>query len=82
MPNWKEENNALHKDFTCENFTQAFAFMTEVAFAAEADAHHPEWSNVYNRVSIKLTTHDAGNTVTNKDRTLARRIDEIFIKYA
>ena len=82
MPNWKEESNALHKDFTCENFTQAFAFMTEVAFAAEAAAHHPEWTNVYNRINIKLTTHDAGSTVTDKDRTLARRIDEIFTKYA
>ena len=82
MTNWKEENNALHQEFTCTDFTSAFAFMTEVAFAAEAAAHHPEWSNVYNRVNIKLTTHDAGNQVTDKDRKLATRIDEIFRKYA
>lgn len=82
MPNWKEENNALHQEFTCTDFRQAFAFMTEVAFAAEAANHHPEWSNVYNRVSIKLTTHSAGNTVTEKDRKLAAKIDAIFARYA
>ncbi len=81
MPNWKEEAGALHQTFTVTDFTEAFAFMTEVAFAAEAANHHPEWSNVYNRVTIKLTTHDAGNTVTEKDRKLAKRIDTIFGKY-
>ena len=80
--NWTTKDNALHARLTFPDFRRAFAFMTEVAFAAEAAAHHPEWSNVYNRISIRLTTHDAGNTVTDKDRTLARRIDEIFIKYA
>ena len=82
MNHWKEENGALRRDFTTTDFTTAFAFMTEVAFAAEAANHHPEWSNVYNRVSIKLTTHDAGNTVTDKDRNLATRIDEIYTRYA
>lgn len=77
MP-WTEVNNALEREFTFEDFTEAFGFMTRVAFAAEAAAHHPEWSNVYNRVTIRLTTHDAGNTVTAKDRDLAAVIDNIY----
>lgn len=81
MPAWKEEKNALNQEFRFKDFTEAFAFMAEVAFAAEALDHHPEWSNVYNRVSIKLTTHSAGNTVTPKDHQLAGRIDQIFTKY-
>jgi 4a-hydroxytetrahydrobiopterin dehydratase len=81
MP-WTEKDNALHREFTFENFTAAFAFMTEVAFAAEAAGHHPEWSNVYNRVNIRLTTHDAGNTVTDKDRHLATAINLIYAKHA
>jgi 4a-hydroxytetrahydrobiopterin dehydratase len=80
--NWTHENNKLHREFTFADFRQAFAFMTEIAFAAEAANHHPEWSNVYNRVEIGLTTHDAGNTVTEKDRQLAAAIDRIFARYA
>ena len=79
---WTHENDALHRDFEFADFRQAFAFMTEVAFAAEAANHHPNWSNVYNRVTIDLTTHDAGNTVTDKDHKLAERIDRIFARYA
>ena len=79
---WKEENNSLTAKFEFKDFTQAFAFMTEVAFAAEALGHHPEWSNVYNKVAIKLTTHDAGNTVTAKDHELATQVSAIFEKYA
>ena len=75
--NWKEENNRLTQEFTFANFQQAFAFMTRVAFLAEEHNHHPNWSNVYNKVTIELTTHDAGNTVTEKDRKLAKAIDEI-----
>ncbi len=78
---WKEQDNKLHKEYKFLNFTQAFAFMTQVAFAAEAMSHHPEWTNVYNRVSFNLTTHDAGNIVTQKDRLLAERIDEIAKDY-
>lgn len=74
---WKEENNRLKKDFTFNDFQEAFAFMTRVAFLAEAQGHHPNWSNVYNTVSIELTTHDAGNVVTEKDRKLAAAIDKI-----
>ena len=75
---WTEKNNALHRVFKFKNFTQAFAFMTEVAFAAEKQNHHPNWSNVYNTVEFKLNTHDAGDTVTDKDHALAKAIDGIF----
>lgn len=75
---WKEENNFLVRQFTFNNFTEAFAFMTQVAFLAEKHQHHPNWSNVYNQVEIKLTTHDAGNVVTDKDINLARAIDSLL----
>lgn len=79
---WKEENNQLKASFEFKNFIQAFAFMTEVAFHAEKADHHPEWSNVYNKVQINLSTHDAGNIVTDKDRDLAAAIDQVYKKYA
>ncbi len=79
--NWTEQNNALCASFRFKNFTEAFAFMTEIAFAAEKMNHHPNWSNVYNRVEIQLTTHDAGNTITLNDHALAKAIDEISAKY-
>jgi 4a-hydroxytetrahydrobiopterin dehydratase len=75
---WTEEDNQLIKSFTFKDFTEAFAFMTRVAFLAEAQHHHPNWSNVYNRVDIHLTTHDAGNVVTEKDRKLAQAIDQLL----
>ena len=75
---WTEEDNQLKKSFTFTDFTEAFAFMTRVAFLAEAQHHHPNWSNVYNRVDIHLTTHDAGNVVTEKDRKLAQAIDQLL----
>ncbi|MFW5725794.1 MAG: 4a-hydroxytetrahydrobiopterin dehydratase [Bacteroidota bacterium] len=74
---WKEENNQLVKHFEFKDFIQAFAFMTRVAIAAEKMNHHPEWTNVYNKVTIRLSTHDAGNIVTEKDRNLAAKIDEL-----
>lgn len=74
---WKEEDNRLKKTFKFDDFQQAFAFMTRVAFLAESQQHHPNWSNVYNTVTIELTTHDAGNVVTEKDRKLAEAIDKI-----
>ena len=74
---WKEENNSLKKTFTFKNFSQAFAFMTRVAFIAEKMNHHPEWRNIYNTVEISLNTHDAGNIVTEKDRKLAEAIDKL-----
>jgi 4a-hydroxytetrahydrobiopterin dehydratase len=75
---WIEENNRLKKSFTFSDFQEAFAFMTRVAFLAEAHQHHPNWSNVYNKVEIELTTHDAGNVVTEKDRKLAKAIDQLL----
>lgn len=75
---WEEENNFLKRTFEFVDFKQAFGFMTQVAFLAEEANHHPDWSNVYNKVTIMLTTHDAGNTITEKDRKLAAAIDKIF----
>lgn len=75
---WKEENNTLHRKFEFKDFSEAFAFMTRVAFAAEKMDHHPLWTNVYNKVEIWLSTHDARDTVTEKDRKLALLIDEII----
>ena len=75
---WKEENNQLSKSFTFNNFVEAFSFMTKVAFIAEKMDHHPNWSNVYNQVDISLSTHDAGNIVTDKDHNLAKAIDELL----
>ena len=74
----KEENNTLSKTFKFANFIDAFAFMTRVALLAEKQDHHPNWSNVYNTVTINLTTHDAGNVVTEKDRKLAAAIDKLL----
>jgi 4a-hydroxytetrahydrobiopterin dehydratase len=75
---WTEENNRLKRTFVFKDFQEAFAFMTRVAFLAEAQNHHPNWSNVYNQVTIELTTHDAGNIVTEKDRKLAQSIDQLI----
>ena len=75
---WNEEDNKLKRTFEFNNFVEAFAFMTKVAIIAEKMDHHPNWSNVYNRVSIELCTHDQGNIVTEKDRELARSIDNLL----
>ena len=74
---WKEESNKLARTFKFKDFTQAFGFMTKVALIAEKMDHHPNWSNVYNTVNIELSTHDAGNVVTDKDRKLAQEIDKL-----
>jgi 4a-hydroxytetrahydrobiopterin dehydratase len=76
---WKEENNKLTQTFKFKNFVDAFGFMSKVALIAEKMNHHPEWRNVYNKVEITLTTHDEGNTITEKDRKLAKVIDELFV---
>lgn len=76
--NWKKENNTLTKTFEFKNFSEAFSFMTQVAMLAEQHQHHPNWSNVWNKVHIQLTTHDKGNVVTEKDRKLAAAIDELI----
>jgi 4a-hydroxytetrahydrobiopterin dehydratase len=75
---WITENNKLKKTFTFKDFTEAFAFMTKVAFVAEKMNHHPTWTNTWNKVSFELSTHDAGNIVTEKDRTLAEAIDNLL----
>ncbi len=74
---WKEENDKLTRTFEFNNFIEAFGFMSQVAIVAEKMNHHPNWSNVYNKVTIELSTHDAGNIVTDKDRELAKAIDEL-----
>ena len=75
---WTETNNKLYRKFLFNNFSEAFAFMTRVAMIAEKMDHHPKWTNVWNTVEIWLNTHDAGNTVTDRDRKLAQRIDALL----
>ncbi len=75
---WKEENNQLVRSFEFNDFSEAFAFMTRVAIEAEKMQHHPEWTNVYNKLEIRLSTHDAGDVVTDKDRKLAEKIDALM----
>ncbi|MEX2336289.1 MAG: 4a-hydroxytetrahydrobiopterin dehydratase [Fulvivirga sp.] len=74
---WKEEDNKLKRTFEFKDFKEAFGFMTKVAIVAEKMNHHPNWSNVYNKVSFELNTHDAGNKVTEKDHKLAEEIDNL-----
>ena len=75
---WEEKNNTLYKKFTFQNFSEAFGFMTRVAIEAEKMNHHPLWTNVYKQVEIWLNTHDAGNIVTEKDRKLSAKIDQLL----
>lgn len=76
MPNWSLVNGKLHRELRFPDFVAAFAFMTKVALKAEKADHHPEWSNVYSRVTIDLTTHDAGG-LSDRDFALATAIDQI-----
>lgn len=75
LPGWNFEGEALTKTFMLTDFREAMSFMVRVAFEAEAMSHHPEITNVYNRVAIKLTTHDAGDRVTAFDVALAGAIE-------
>jgi len=75
---WQETDNKLYRKFEFRNFSEAFAFMTRVAMEAEKMDHHPLWTNVYNKVEIWLSTHDEGDVITGKDRTLAQKIDAIL----
>ena len=75
---WEEKDNKLCQTFEFGNFIEAFGFMSQVAIIAEKMDHHPNWSNVYNKVVIELTTHDAGNVITDKDRDLAASIDKLI----
>ncbi len=74
---WTEENNKLKKSFKFKDFSQAFGFMTRVAIAAEKMNHHPTWTNTYNTVDFELSTHDANDSVTEKDKQLAKEIDRL-----
>lgn len=74
---WDESDGALRRELTFADFSAAFAFMTRVALLAEQHQHHPNWSNVWNTVRIELTTHDAGNTVTDRDRSMAAAINQL-----
>ena len=76
LPLWQIHKKKLHREFKFKNFADAFAFMTKAARLSETMNHHPEWSNVYNRVTIDLTTHDAGG-ISEKDFKLAKKIDEL-----
>lgn len=74
LPGWKHDRDALAKEFKFGSFKEALSFMVRVGFEAETMDHHPDWTNVYNRVAIRLNTHDAGGKVTAKDVALAKKI--------
>jgi 4a-hydroxytetrahydrobiopterin dehydratase len=76
LKGWELKNNMLHKEFKFKNFVGAFGFMSQVALVAEKMDHHPDWSNVYNKVTVNLNTHDAGG-ITELDFKLAKTIDQI-----
>jgi 4a-hydroxytetrahydrobiopterin dehydratase len=76
LPGWTLDAGKLHKVFTFKDFVEAWSFMTAVALAAEAMGHHPEWSNVYNRVIVDLSTHDAGG-LTTLDFDLAAKMEAV-----
>ncbi|MFK8055181.1 MAG: 4a-hydroxytetrahydrobiopterin dehydratase [Saprospiraceae bacterium] len=78
MKYFKEQDNFLVANFKFKDFSEAWAFMSRVALLAEQQDHHPNWSNVYNTVEVKLTTHDAGNTVTKRDYKLAEAIEGLM----
>ena len=76
MPGWTITNGKLHKEFAFDTFNQAFGFMTRAAMEIEKMNHHPEWFNVYNRLTVELTTHDAGG-ITQNDINLARILNSL-----
>jgi len=78
MGSWIEKDNKLSREFQINDFSEAFAFMTRVTMEAEKLNHHPEWSNVYNKVVIHLSTHDEEGVITFKDKDLAARIDYLL----
>ena len=77
LPGWEIKDGKLHKGYKFGTFAQAIGWMVAVSIQADKMDHHPNWSNVYNSVTIELSTHDAGNVVTDKDRNLAAAIDKI-----
>lgn len=77
LPGWTHAGDAITKTYTFSHFREAVSFMVRIAFSAEAANHHPELWNVYHRVRVTLSTHDAGNRVTAKDVALAREIEQV-----
>ena len=80
LPGWAFDDDAIHKTYRFASFTEGIAFIAEMAFACEKANHHPNLSNVYNTVTIRLCTHDAGNKVTEKDVDLAGEIEKLAKK--
>lgn len=78
LKKWRFENNGINKEFVFKNFSEAMGFIVKVGILAEKMNHHPEWCNVYTKVTIRLTTHDA-NGVTSKDIDLAKAIDTLLV---
>jgi 4a-hydroxytetrahydrobiopterin dehydratase len=81
LPDWRLISGKLHREYKFPDFVHAFGFMATAAIAIEAGNHHPEWSNVYNRVMVDLTTHDAGG-ITQKDVDLALKLESIARRLA
>ena len=77
---WQQKDNKLYKKFEFKDFSEAFSFMTRVALAAEKMDHHPKWTNEYNKLEMRLSTHDAGDIVTEKDKKLAKIIDQLGVE--
>ena len=78
---WEESPNSLNKEFLFESFEMAMLFMQRAAIRISEIDHHPEWSNIYNRVFVKLTTHSKGNMVTEQDRRLAEILDNLYLEF-
>lgn len=78
MQNWEDQNNKLTKTFEFQSFEEAIEFMVRASEVISQMDHHPEWTNVYNRVMVSLCTHDAGNVITQKDHDLAAALDAVF----
>lgn len=81
LPAWKQNGVALERTFTFADFTEALAFINDAAPEIERLNHHPEWTNVYNRVSVRLTSHDAGNRITAADVELAKTLDWVALRF-
>lgn len=77
LPGWAADGDVITKTYTFGSFREAMSFMVRVAFEAEGRDHHPDWNNVYNRVTVRLSTHDAGDKVTVKDIDLAEAIERV-----
>ncbi|MBV8061403.1 MAG: 4a-hydroxytetrahydrobiopterin dehydratase [Alphaproteobacteria bacterium] len=78
---WTNNGDRITRQFTFHDFTQAMAYMVEISFYCEKKNHHPEWKNIYNKLWVELTTHDAGG-VTEKDMRLAQHMGDVFARYA